>query len=122
MGGINSLCINQGDQSKVITVGQERSITYWDMRKAQPEAVLASSPNPNESDELFCIAISNDGRYFVTGGSLGIVRLWEYTTGRCVSEQKGHSHAIACVRFSPDGKQIISTGLDGLVLVWNVFM
>jgi WD40 repeat protein len=92
------------------------------MRKTQPEAVLASSPNQNESDELFAIAISIDGRYFVTGGSLGIVRLWEYSTGRCVSEQKGHSNAIVCVRFSPDGKQIVSTGLDGLFLVWNVFI
>lgn len=88
----------------------------------QPEAVLPSSPNPNESDELYCISISKDGRFFATGGSLGIVRLWDYSTGKCVSEQKGHSKPIACIRFSPDSKQIVSTGFDGLVLVWNVFM
>jgi len=43
--------------------------------------VIASSPNPSESDELFSISISKDGRFFVTGGSLGIVRLWEYSSG-----------------------------------------
>jgi hypothetical protein len=33
MGGLNGFCIHPADQSKVITVGQERSITYWDMKK-----------------------------------------------------------------------------------------
>ena len=96
-------------------------ITYWDMAKSQPEYTLNSSPNPAESDELFTINCSPDGKFFVTGGSLGIIRLWELGTGKCVAEQKGHSAVIECAVFSPDGKQIVTTGQDGLVLVWNVF-
>lgn len=121
MGGINSFCVNAYDPSKFITVGQERQITFWDVNKTSPEGSLSSSPNHHESDELFYITASPDGKYFATGGSLGIVRVWDFSSGACLSEQKGHSGAIACVRFSPDGKQIVSTGTDGLVLVWNVF-
>lgn len=118
MGGVNGFA-RTGD--KFITVGQERQITYWDLNKSQPEAIMNSSPHQQESDELFCITISPDGKYFATGGSLGIVRVWEYGSGKCLSENKGHSGTVVCIRYAPDGKQIVSTGMDGLVLVWNIF-
>ena len=120
-GGINSYTISPVNPSQILSIGQERMITYWDMAKSQPEYTLNSSPNPAESDELFTINCSPDGKFFVTGGSLGIIRLWELGTGKCVAEQKGHSAVIECAVFSPDGKQIVTTGQDGLVLVWNVF-
>lgn len=121
MGGVNSFCVNPMDSSKFISVGKERQITFWDMTKTAPEGAMNASPNPHESDELDDIVVSPDGKYFATGGSLGIVRVWEFSTGQCVSEQKGHSAPIICVTYSPDGKQIVSTGLDGLTLVWNIF-
>ena len=66
--------------------------------------------------------MSNSNKYFVTGGMLGIVRIYEFGTGQFVTECKAHSSTITCVRFSPDDKQIISTGRDGLVVVWNFFL
>ncbi|CAI2361150.1 unnamed protein product [Moneuplotes crassus] len=121
MGGINGFSFNPENQNKVLSVGQERKVTYWDLSKSEAEGVVDTSSNPSESDEQFSIDISKDGRYFVTGGSLGILRIWDYTEGKIVSEQAGHSNTITSVSFTPDGKQVISTGRDGLVLVWNVF-
>jgi WD40 repeat protein len=103
-------------------VGQERKITYWDIRKPQPETLLESSPFKGESDELISIAISHNNRYFATGGALGVVRIYDYTTGAFVTECRAHSNMITCIRFSPDDKQIVSTGRDGLVVVWNFFL
>lgn len=42
MGGINAFA-RSGD--KFITVGQDRQITYWDLNKSQPEAIMNSSPH-----------------------------------------------------------------------------
>jgi len=56
------------------------------MNKQQPDAIMNSSPQPHESDELFSISISPDGKYFATGGSLGIVRMWDFASGKCLSE------------------------------------
>jgi len=121
MGGINSFAFYPENQNKILSVGQERKVTYWDLQKSEPEAVVSSSDNPSESDELYAIDITKDGQLFVTGGALGILRIWDYNDGKILSEHSGHSSTITSVRFSPDGKQIISTGRDGLVLVWNIF-
>lgn len=65
--------------------------------------------------------MSHNNKFFVTGGSLGIVRVWEFSSGKFVSENRAHSNAITSVKFSPDDKQIVSAGRDGMVVVWNCF-
>jgi WD40 repeat protein len=122
MGGVNCFSIAPNDNNKFISVGQERKITYWDLRKTQPEVILESSPYKGESDELLSISISNSNKYFVTGGMLGVVRVFEFESGKFVSECRAHSNIITNVKFSPDDKQIVSVGRDGLVAVWNCFL
>ncbi len=122
MGGINSFTIAPADSNKFLSVGQERKITYWDLRKAKAENILESSPYKGESDELLSVCISHNNAFFVTGGMLGIVRVYDFNSGQFVTECRGHSSAITKVRFSPDDKQILSTGRDGLVIVWNAFL
>ena len=122
MGGVNWFSIAPADNNKFMSVGQERKITYWDLRKVQPEVTLESSPYKGESDELFSVSISHNNKFFVTGGQLGIVRVYEFSSGKFIAECKAHSNAITSVRFAPDDKQIISTGRDGLVIMWNVFL
>jgi len=122
MGGVNCFSIAPSDNNKFVSVGQERKITYWDLRKSNPEVVLESSPYRGESDELISICVSNNNKYFVTGGQLGIVRIYDFSSGDFITECRAHSNNITSVRFSPDDKQIISTGRDGLVVVWNFFL
>jgi WD40 repeat protein len=64
---------------------------------------------------------SHNGRYIVTGGTAGILRLWDYKLGQQICEVSGHSGAINSCAFSPDDKQIISVGDDGAIFVWCVF-
>lgn len=122
MGGINAFAIAPLDNNKFISVGQEKKITYWDLRKANPEALLESSPYRGETDELNAIAISPSNKYFVTGGQAGVVRLYDFSTGKFVVECKAHSRAISALAFSADNRQVISTGKDGLIAVWNIFL
>jgi WD40 repeat protein len=122
MGGINCFSIAPQDNNKFLSVGQERKITYWDLRKSAPEAVLESSPYKGDSDELLSISISHNNKFFVTGGQVGIVRIYDFASGSFVTECRAHSNAITSVKFSPDDKQIISTGRDGLIIVWNFFL
>ena len=57
-----------------------------------------------------------------TGGTLGVVRVWDFASQKVVAEAKGHSGSVSCAAFSPDGKQIVSTGTDGMTMIWNLFM
>lgn len=57
MGGINGFSISPTDSNKFLSVGQDRKITFWDIRKSAAEGSIDSSPNPGESDELFAITV-----------------------------------------------------------------
>lgn len=79
----------------MLSVGQERKITYWDLQKSDAEAIVNSTNNPEESDELYSVDISkNGGSYFATGGSLGVLRIWSYSDGKPISEHQAHSAPI----------------------------
>ena len=122
MGGLNCFAISPLDNNKYMSVGQERRITYWDLRKVNAEAVLDSSPYKGESEELYTVAISQSNKYFAVGGALGVLRIYEFSNGQFIHECKAHSSAILAVSFSPDDRQIISTGRDGLVAIWNLYL
>lgn len=73
-------------------------------------------------DPLFChILSSHDGSLIATGGSTGVVRLWDACTFELLSEVTGHSDVINSLKFTPDDKQIISGGEDGSIFCWCVF-
>jgi WD40 repeat protein len=104
MGGLNCFAISPLDNNKFLTVGQERRITYWDLRKVNPEAILESSPYKGESEELQAIAISNNNKYFAVGGQMGVLRIYDFSSGQFIHECRAHSSTILSVSFSPDDK------------------
>lgn len=120
MGGINSFAVIP-ESSMVISTGQDRKITYWDFRQSNPIKVLDTSNNSFAADEIYDISASHDGKYFATGGSQQIVRLWDVASGQIMAEERGHSGAINSLEFSYDDKQIVSGGRDGTIYLWNVF-
>ena len=64
------------------------------MRKVDAEALLAGSPFKGESDELNSVAISPSNKYFAVGGALGVVRLYEFSSGKFLVECKAHSLSL----------------------------
>jgi hypothetical protein len=52
-------------------------------------------------------------------GSDGVVRLWDFTSGRCVRQFDGHRGAVTCLRWGWPGFAA-SAGVDGVVRVWNL--
>jgi len=121
MGGIN--CFDSvPNSSLVITTGQDRKITYWDLREANPVRSFDTNNNPKKGDECMGLAVAHDGKTFVTGGSEQIVRLWDLGTGKVLNEGLGHSGCINTVAYSADDKQVISGGRDGSIFLWNLYM
>ena len=118
MGGINGVALSK-DQTIVLTVGQERRVTSWDLREQNPIGVRDLSPDLG--DEAMTIALSHSGLLFATAGTAQLLKLWDFNTLELLAVGKGHSGLICDVKFSPDDRQIVSVGDDGNVFVWNVF-
>ena len=117
-GGVNNFRISPIDENIIISVGQDRKITQWDLRYPQPIKVISSNPygKMDQADELFGLAISNDGKYVTTGGSLGIIRTYEMNGLKFLSEYYAHSKTCSGIAYTFDNNYLISTGYDSLIL------
>ena len=67
---------------------------------------------------------SPDGKYVLTGGTDGILRLFHIDSGRIEKTFEGHEGnsfgGINSISFSPDGKQILSSAFfDDFIILWD---
>ena len=66
------------------------------------------------------VAFGPDGKYGVSAGDDGTIRVWDLATGRTRTILKGHDGGVQDVAVSPDGKLIASGGRDRTVRLWNL--
>ena len=60
-----------------------------------------------------------NGKYVVSGGFDGTVRLWDTFTGKELRQFKGHEFYVKSVAFTPDGRYVITNSADNTTRVWN---
>jgi WD40 repeat protein len=72
--------------------------------------------------DVQALAFSPDGRLITAGhgGSDGIVRVWEISTGKEVVAFHGHAGGVNAVAFAPKGDRIASAGADTSILLWDL--
>lgn len=122
MGGINSFDVVRGS-NVVVTTGQDQKITFWDLSQPNPlRSFNTSQKQQTVQDEVMDLNISHDGKYFVTGGTEEVVKVWDLQSGQIIGKGQGHSGPINSVAFSYDDRQIVSGGRDGNIFLWNVFI
>ena len=72
-----------------------------------------------ESQALFALAPSPDGRRLATGGSEGTLRLWDVATSQLVAAVKvSPKEWILSLAFSPDGNTLVAI-TTGTLRVWR---
>jgi WD40 repeat protein/serine/threonine protein kinase len=68
---------------------------------------------------VMCMVMSPDGRYLITGGANGDVRLWDPATGVSELEFIGHTADVKAAAFSPDGRYAVTGSVDGTARLWD---
>lgn len=70
---------------------------------------------------ILTAVFSKDGKTFVTGDDVGVVRLWASSTGEMLKAfHGGHADRIQGVAFIHDGLDLISASRDGTIRLWNI--
>jgi WD40 repeat protein/serine/threonine protein kinase len=80
-----------------------------------------------ESAEIFAhdggvnsISLNKDGRFVLTGGHDGGVRLWAMETFKCLRHLTGHTASVKSVSLSADGRKALSGGEDQVIILWDL--
>jgi WD40 repeat protein len=78
-------------------------------------AVLSGHTGP-----VTALAFTPDGRWLLSGGEDGTVRLWGLPEGRCLREIHAHPAGVTAVVTHPDGRQVVSGARDSTLREWEL--
>jgi hypothetical protein len=70
--------------------------------------------------ECKVVGLSPDGRFGVSDGPDGAIRLWNVETGKVERNLKGRAEIISNCAFTADGSKLLAGDKDGVVRLWNV--
>ncbi|QEL17107.1 WD40 repeat domain-containing protein [Limnoglobus roseus] len=92
-------------------------IVATDPPPADPYAWKFGNPQPLPVSAL---AFTPDGRWLVSGGGDGAVKVWEVATGKLVRRFDGHDLAVDWIAVAVDGRSAFSSGTGGFVNQWDL--
>jgi WD40 repeat protein len=102
-----------------------RAVKLWDV---ETNREVRRFPHPHF---CYCLAVSPDGRYFVSGSgrmtsndgqtvySNCTVNLWDIAKGQELGRFEGHTRTVVSVAFSPDSRRALSGG-DNTMRLWEL--
>ncbi|MCE9534160.1 MAG: WD40 repeat domain-containing protein [Planctomycetes bacterium] len=72
------------------------------------------------SETVTSLAISPDGKTFVTGSRDRSIRVWDLNTTKVIRTLQGHTDEVTSLAFTKDGTQLASASKDQNIRVWNL--
>lgn len=69
--------------------------------------------------DVTAVAFAKNGRWVVSAGVDGTVRIWDLTLGKEIRRFQGHKGPVNCLAVFPDGSRIVSGGDDRTVRIWR---
>jgi WD40 repeat protein len=90
------------NEKNIILAGRE--VTMWSTQKSQPEHVFDWTWIPNTY--MIAIAVSPDGKWFVTADVLGKLYRWELASRKLTAVKNIEVYDIADLAISPDSSEI----------------
>lgn len=101
------------DASQILTCGSNTKISYWEASSGDAIRVVNGGDG-----EMTALAISKNGKYFVSGSADKSVKLWDYDGGIFIASGVAHSGTVSAATISPDQKTVVSVGHEGGVFIW----
>ncbi|MFB4423001.1 WD40 repeat domain-containing protein [Streptomyces sp. QL37] len=127
---VSSVCLD--DHSRIVLVaGDSQGRTLWTMDAATGQLLQTfederqnrgarEEADRDRSSEIRAARLSMDGKYAVSGGEDGLIRLWETATGRLVRVLEGHTDSVSALAMTPDNRYLLSGSEDCTLRLWKL--
>ena len=76
--------------------------------------------DPDSDSTVAVVQLNADGRYLISGGSDGKLKLWDWEVGALLKTYRGHSQDVIDASFSNDGAFMGSCGGERGAYIWDV--
>jgi WD40 repeat protein/serine/threonine protein kinase/DNA-binding winged helix-turn-helix (wHTH) protein len=109
------------DESQLLSTGRcDWQIRTWDAETGE----LLSGFLAHDAG-IQSLAVSPDGRWFATGDSQGLIKIWEnaypFATAPILARTlAGHDGLVIDLEFTADGRYLVSGGQHGAPRVWDI--
>jgi WD40 repeat protein len=110
-GRVNGTCISP-DGATLATASVDGTVRFWDLRPERPKPLVVNLP-----DEVWEVAFSPDGSWFVTAGNPN-AEVHEVRTG-ALRHKLPMGSFVSCVKVSPNGRRIATCTGNGSLRVWD---
>lgn len=99
----------------IVPANDTKTVEIFDVETGRLQRILdAGRVEPRD------VAVSSDGRLLAAIGSKAAIKLWDLSTGECLSDRFiGHDEAAYEVVFMPDGQHVVTGGPDETIRVWD---
>ncbi|HEY9628209.1 MAG TPA: hypothetical protein V6C84_12990 [Coleofasciculaceae cyanobacterium] len=109
---------------RLITGSEDHTIRLWDVATGQCLRIFEGHSRYVFSVAVSPVALNPSGiekqALIASGSDDQTIRLWNASTGECLSILKGQRGWIQAIAFSPDGSLLASGSTDQTVKIWQV--
>ena len=112
---MHSVAFLVGEQH-VVSAGEHGWIHRWRVEDGE----LEDGATPRAENGVRSIAVSRDGKWFVSGTESGWVTVWNEESRSKATEWKAHNDWVRSVDVSPDSMKIATGSDDCRACVWSL--
>ncbi|NEQ95271.1 MAG: AAA family ATPase [Cyanothece sp. SIO2G6] len=116
--GIFALTVDQ-QCGLLVSGSQDGQVNWWDTQWDAPTQQCLASTQAHDA-QIWCVALSPDGRWWASAGMEPMIHLWRRDTGERHTQLDTGNYWVRSLTFSPDSRWLVSAGTTNDLLLWDL--